>query len=401
MRRPAAGRAAPRALPRALALLASAAWLLASAAAAASVAVVVAVHGGRDLVLLDGRLRDAGRVALSAPAIALATDGAGGTFAALEDGRVVRIDPSQAAIAASTQVGEALSALAMTSDGRYVAVAVARPAAIVVLRLDLATERHLPARDADGRRPAPPVALADHPARRSVLVALPAIAEVWELSYDDDAAPIHPGLVHDFRLGEGIAVPGKLNARRAPVDPPVTALLAGPSAHVVAGTAPTGAVVLNLDVRRPVARLAPDADVRAGARWPGTLALPADRVLRFYDEGTWRAAAAVALGGQVRLVRADPASPYAWAVVRDDAAGERLVRIDKASRAPSGTWPLPDGVSVAALAFDARGWPLVLGSGTPGALWLLDADALAPVAQAALEAPGLLVPTHQRAVSSK
>ncbi len=48
----------------------------------------------------------------------------------------------------------------------------------------------------------------------SFVVALQDIPEIWEISYDDKAAPIYLGLVHDYALGDGIAIPGKLNPRR-------------------------------------------------------------------------------------------------------------------------------------------------------------------------------------------
>ena len=37
------------------------------------------------------------------------------------------------------------------------------------------------------------------------------IPEIWEISYDPDAKPIFDGYVHDYKMGEGVALAGYLN----------------------------------------------------------------------------------------------------------------------------------------------------------------------------------------------
>jgi len=66
----------------------------------------------------------------------------------------------------------------------------------------------------DGRATSRVSQIRDNPQRRSFVVALPDIAELWEISYDPRAEPIYDGLVHDWRLGEGLATPGPFGVRR-------------------------------------------------------------------------------------------------------------------------------------------------------------------------------------------
>lgn len=56
--------------------------------------------------------------------------------------------------------------------------------------------------------PARITCLFEAPSRLSFLAVLPNAGEIWEMSYDTDAAPVFPGFVHNYRTGqvEGITV---------------------------------------------------------------------------------------------------------------------------------------------------------------------------------------------------
>ena len=72
------------------------------------------------------------------------------------------------------------------------------------------------------RHAAPAVAgVFDAAPRRSFIVLFESLPQLWEVSYDPQAEPIYQGLVHDYRLGEGIAEPGFLNPRRTLLDAPL------------------------------------------------------------------------------------------------------------------------------------------------------------------------------------
>jgi hypothetical protein len=94
------------------------------------------------------------------------------------------------------------------------------------------------------------------PARRSFVIAFDTLPELWELSVDPQAPPVHDGLVHDYRMGEAIATPGFLGVRRTPLAAPVRSLTVdargGP--YVLARSADGAWLLINLDVRQPIAR---------------------------------------------------------------------------------------------------------------------------------------------------
>lgn len=119
----------------------------------------------------------------------------------------------------------------------------------------------LPAQRLGGSGQAAIVDVAWLPARRSFVIAFDRLPELWELSVDPQAPPVHDGLVHDYRMGEAIAAPGYLGVRRTPLQAPVRALSAdargGP--YVLAQSAADGAwLLINLDARRAIARYAID-----------------------------------------------------------------------------------------------------------------------------------------------
>jgi hypothetical protein len=129
--------------------------------------------------------------------------------------------------------------------------------ALVLLDAQGVQRRRLPGRDFEGRRHGPPQALLAHTGRRSVIACFPAFDEVWELSLDPEAPPVYDGLVHDWRLGEAIGKPGFFTPRRMALPPPMpTRWFLDPSWPWIAGALDDAVLVVHLDVRRVVARLA-------------------------------------------------------------------------------------------------------------------------------------------------
>jgi hypothetical protein len=377
------------------------------AAADGGVATAIVTASGTGIVAADERLAETGRIALDAPLAALAMfqppDGL--AFVAMRDGRVLKVDLKRAIVIAETRVGTAASAIVASSDGRYLAVAAIGPAALVVLDRDLRRERELPARDLEGRRSSAVTALVDLPGRKSFLAALPGLPEVWEVSYDDAAPPIHPGLVHDFRYGEAIPLPGKLNARRVPLDAPVDDLLPDPHGADVIASAQGAArqQVLNLHVRRRIAEIDTPAAASDGARNADGVAVPRGEALRFVDPRSWQAVADLPVHGAAVRVRAHADSRQAWAVVRGaPGGGDRLLRVDSQARRVAGEVALPGGTRVVDLVVADREQVLVLLDGPEPGLVKLDAQALVPLSRIALPVrTAVAVPAQRRAATSK
>lgn len=151
-------------------------------------------------------------------------------------------------------------------------------------------------------------ALANVPGRASFLVGLAepaAPAEVWELAYSPDAPPVLKGLVHDYRMGEAVALPGRFTPRVAPVASPTAHLLPGPVPYEWLRIDSTGAAsVLHLEVRREIARLREEGDWLAAA-WRGAggrgwlLGLRDGTELRRLESGAWQRSPPKALPGRL------------------------------------------------------------------------------------------------------
>lgn len=123
----------------------------------------------------------------------------------------------RALVAATLAAGLAAAqtiAGATSSDGAWRLQAAEPPAGLTLFDAAGAVVRRYATTTLDGRASSRVSAIRDNPRRRSFVLALPEIAEVWEIPYDAKAEPIYDGLVHDWRLGEGIATPGRFGVRR-------------------------------------------------------------------------------------------------------------------------------------------------------------------------------------------
>ena len=159
----------------------------------------------------------------------------------------------------------------VTADGRWRAEAEDDGRTLVLRDAEGTVRRRLPARSLDGTRRGAITAIAELPARRSLAVGFDGLDELWEVSLDPAAAPIFDGLVHDYRMGEAIATPGFLGARRIPLAGRVLALREGaqaPQLLALLGGEPPALHLVNLDVRRSLSDVPvpPGADLRA-AQW--------------------------------------------------------------------------------------------------------------------------------------
>ncbi len=216
------------------------------------------------------------------------------------------------------------------------------------------------------------------PQRRSFVAAWPALGELWEISLDPAAAPIFDGLVHDYRMSEGIATPGYLGARRAPLGRPMPALsFADERVPWLAGAQGEEVIVVHLDVRRRIAALRVDAAHPAGAtlrvasRERGAVEwwLPAGNDVHVFDTTRWVRMATHALPGPVRQLQAVDGA--LWARVEERGAADLFILRDgKASG-----WRRVDSLAGPWLALhsEPRGSRLLALRADPPALLLLDA----------------------------
>lgn len=142
--------------------------------------------------------------------------------------------------------------------------------------------------------PAPAAAIAASAARRSFVVTLAPRPELWEISHNPQAEEFYEGLVHDFRMGEGVPTRGYLNPRRINLEAPLPTLALDARGMEAWG----GTQVVNLDVRRRIAEL-PLAAAQRGCT--ACAAHPAARIVWIVE------------GGGTALAAFDAATPDAAA----------------------------------------------------------------------------------------
>ncbi len=175
------------------------------------------------------------------------------------DGWVNKYDLWNLTPVAEVRAGLEMRKLALSGDGQWVIAANDLPRTLVLFDANLKLVRSYPAATLDGRSASRVAVVYDATPRHSFIVAMNDIPELWEISYDPKAEPIFDGLVHDYRMGEGLAKPGFLGVRRTLLDEPVEDFFFDPSyRHVVGSTRsqggkPARAQVVNLDVRRRIA----------------------------------------------------------------------------------------------------------------------------------------------------
>lgn len=242
------------------------------------------------------------------------------------DGWITKYDLWNLKTVAEVRAGLNTRNVAVSGDGRWVVAANTLPRTLVLFDSDLKLQRVYPATGAQGGAASRVSAVYDAAPRHSFVVALKDLPELWEISYDPKAEPLHEGLVHDYRMGESLPTPGYLNIRRTPLEEPLDDFFFDQSyAYVLGATRPRGdgaptARVVNLDVRRQVAALPLPGMPHLGSgitfAWNGTTVLATpnlkDGVVSVIDLKTWKAVKEIATPGPGFFMRSHENTPYAW-----------------------------------------------------------------------------------------
>ncbi|MCW5635746.1 MAG: hypothetical protein KIT17_20585 [Rubrivivax sp.] len=208
------------------------------------------------------------------------------------------------------------------------------------------------------------------PHRRSFVVAWPEPGELWEIQLDRRAPPIHEGLVHDYRLGEGIETPGYLGVRRIPLARPLPELsFAAVQAAWVAGTVGDDVAIVHLDVRRRIVSLRLPGARPQGA-WLGLAGalprwwLPQGDAVQLVDPRRWTPEGRHAFDAPVQAVFAFGGGVCVWV---GSGAGGRLLHQQAAG------WQDVDGGEAPAFVRAApSGRQLLVAGAHPASVRLLD-----------------------------
>lgn len=247
-------------------------------------------------------------------------------FLMSRDGWVQKFDLYSMQMLAEVRAGINSRNIALSSDGRFVAVANYLPNTLVLLDArDLSLLRVMPVTAQRGGAPSRVSAVYDARPRRSFIVAMKDIPEIWEISYDDNAPPIYPGLVHSHERGmeEGLgAQAGLFRLRRIAVEEPLDDFMFDPPyANLLGSTRDSRrTVVVNLNVGRPVANVALDGlpHLGSGITWmhDGRRVMATPHLNRaqisVIDMRDWSVIGRIPTSGPGFFMRSHEATPYAW-----------------------------------------------------------------------------------------
>lgn len=261
------------------------------------------------------------------------------------DGWVTKFDIYKLAVVAEVRAGINTRNIALSSDGRFVAVANYLPHTLVILDADdLSVRRILDVEDRNGENTSRVSAVYQAAPRKSFIAALKDVPEVWEIATDESAKPVHTGLVHSHEKGMEEALPseaGLFALRRIIVDEPIDDFFFDQSYRHLVGSSRKGnaGVVVNLNVGREIARIDLSGFPHLGSgitwTWQGrsVFATPHLRegMVSVIDMDDWRVVKSLKTGGPGFFMRSHENTSYAWVDVFFGPNRDQLHVIDKES----------------------------------------------------------------------
>ncbi len=218
--------------------------------------------------------------------------------------------------------------IAMSADGKWLAVASYLPETLTILSTDdLSVARVMEVKGRKGT-PSRVSAVYQAPDRNSFILALKDVPEIWEVATDPDAGPYHDGFVHSHEAGmeESLAAEKGLFARRRiDVSAPLDDFFFDPGYHNLIGANRAGetGVVVNLDVGREIASLPLPGmpHLGSGISWMRDghrlMAVPHlnEGQISVIDMADWSLVKVIKTSGPGFFLRSHDGTPYIWADV--------------------------------------------------------------------------------------
>jgi mono/diheme cytochrome c family protein len=243
---------------------------------------------------------------------------------ASRDGWITRYDLWGLRPVAEVRAGINTRNIAISHDGRILAAANYLPHTLVLL--DAATLEPLEVKSVEDvwhKKTSRVSAVYQAPTRQSFVVALKDLPEVWEVAYSDPP-PKAFGLVHSYEkaMEEGVDSGERFPVRRTEVAQPIDDFFFDRGyTHLIGASRDGGkAVVVNLDVRRPIAELPLPGmpHLGSGIGWDRqgrhVMATPhlQEAALSVIDLQSWQLVKRIETLGPGFFLRSHEASPYAW-----------------------------------------------------------------------------------------
>ena len=260
-------------------------------------------------------------------------------FFASRDGWISKFDLWNLKVVAEIRAGINTRNVAVSGDGKYLAVANYLPQTLVLLDADLNLLKVHTVKDKGGKMGSRVSAVYDASPRQSFIAALKDVPEVWEISYNPKADDVPVGMVHDFQYQEGAFIPGFLNPRRTTLSEPLDDFFFNQRYDEVMGTsreAGKGQVV-NLDARKKIADLRLPGMPHLGSgitwNWQGktVMATPnlKDGLITILNMTDWSTVKSLPTPGPGFFMRSHEKTPYAWADSMMSKSKDTLQIIDK------------------------------------------------------------------------
>ncbi|MCC6531607.1 MAG: c-type cytochrome [Burkholderiales bacterium] len=319
-------------------------------------------------------------------------------YFASRDGWISKYDLWGLRMIAEVRAGLNTRNAAVSSDGKFVAVANYLPHTLVILNSDLELVKVIPVADAAGTATSRVSAVYDAAPRKSFVAALKDVKELWEIAYDPQAGDIAQGLVHDYRYREGSFVPAFLNPRRTQLDDYLDDFFFTQQYNQLIGASRDGrqGQVVHLDVRRRIASLELEGmpHLGSGITWEHQgrtlMASPnlKQGVVTVVDTKTWRTVKQVATAGPGFFLRSHERTPYAWVDAMMSPRKDTLQVIDKRTLEVTGQVTPVAGKTAAHVEFTRDGrYALVSVLEMDGAIVVYDAATLAEVKRLPMRKP--------------
>ena len=286
-------------------------------------------------------------------------------FFASRDGWITKFDIWNLKVVAEIRAGINTRNVAVSGDGKYLAVANYLPHTLVLLDADLNLLKVHPVVSKDGKESSRVSAVYDAAPRQSFVAALKDVPEVWEISYNPNADDIPIGMVHDFKYKEGSFIPGFLNPRRSFLTEPLDdffftqdyAELMGSSREAGKGQ------VVHLDVRKKIADLKLPGMPHLGSGitwdWNGrrVMATPnlKEGLITVIDMKDWSTVKTIPTLGPGFFMRSHENTPYAWTDSMMSKGKDTLQVIDKRTLEKVGEVKTDPGKTLAHVEFTRDG----------------------------------------------
>lgn len=341
-------------------------------------------------------------------------------FFGSRDGWVMKFDLWSLTTSAEVRAGLNTRNIALSADGKHVAVANYLPHSLVILSADdLAVEKIFDVADQKGTG-ARVSAVYQAPTRASFIAALKDVPEIWEISTDPNAPPVYSGLVHSHETGAKEAIPtsqGLFALRRIAVDEPLDDFFFDPGYRHLLGSSRDGgrAVVVNLNVGRSIAQIDIPGlpHLGSGISWVMSegerkghrvLAMPHLRegMISVVDLADWTLVKQIATPGPGFFLRSHEGSRYAWADAMLSASKDKILILDKQTLEVARTLTPLAGKTAAHVEFDRYGkHALVSIWENPGALVVYDTATFAEVKRIPMAKPSGKYNVHNKITFSE